>query len=149
MQSSGIGGRRSDGVTYPFDCDIPHDFDTFASYDVVKQPVRGRRHTFTINVVWRTGLPYRLTNMACSDPEGGTIFGITPHPTMRMRNDFRTDISYNMERLRRNGVCNWQFSIVNATWHKNPVGIYPHHGCYRATVLIPILPSISYTRTFR
>lgn len=141
--------RRSEGVTYPFDYDIPHDFNTFASYDVVHQPARGRRHTFTINVAWRSGLPYRLTNMAYPDPEGGTIFGITPHPTMRMRNYFRTDISYNMERRRHNGVRNWQFSIVNLTWHKNPVSIYPDHGRYRATVLIPILPSISYTRTFR
>ena len=37
--------RRSEGVTYPFDYDIPHDFNTFASYDVVHQPARGRRHT--------------------------------------------------------------------------------------------------------
>lgn len=141
--------RRSEGVTYPFDYDIPHDFNTFASYDVVHQPTRGRRHTFSINVAWRSGLPYRLTNMAYPDPEGEPIFGITPYPTMRMRNYFRMDVSYNMEQRRRNGLRNWQLSIINTTWHKNPVSIYPHHGRYRATVLIPILPSVSYTRTFR
>ena len=141
--------RRSDGVTYPFEYDIPHDFNTFMSYDVVKQPDRGRRHTFSLNVSWRTGLPYRLTNTAYPDSDGNPIFGITPYPTMRMRNYFRTDISYNMERRKRNGVRNWQFSILNATWHKNPVSIYPHRGTYKATVLIPIMPSISYTRTFK
>ena len=36
---------------------------------------------------------------------------------MRMRNYCRTDISYNMERRRHYGVRNWQFSIVNLTWH--------------------------------
>ena len=141
--------RRGDGVTYPFEYDIPHDFNTFMSYDVVKQPDRGRRHTFSLNVSWRTGLPYRLTNTAYPDSDGNPIFGITPYPTMRMRNYFRTDISYNMERRKRNGVRNWQFSILNATWHKNPVSIYPHRGTYKATVLIPIMPSISYTRTFK
>lgn len=138
--------RRSDGMTYPFEYDIPHDFNAFASYDVVKQT--GRRHTLSLNVAWRTGLPYRLTNEAYPDTEGGPIIGITTYPTMRMRNYFRTDISYCMERQKRNGVRTWQFSIINATWHKNPVSIYPYRGTYKATVLIPIMPSVSYTRTF-
>lgn len=138
--------RRSDGVTYPFEYDIPHDFNTFLSYDAVKQP--GRRHTLSLNVSWRSGLPYRLTNESYPDPEGRPIVGITTYPSMRMRNYFRADLSYNMERRKRNGVRNWQFSVVNATWHKNPVNIYPLRGSYKATVLIPVMPSVSYTRTF-
>ena len=134
--------RRSDGVTYPFEYDVPHDFNAFVSYDVVKRP--GRKHTFSLNVAWRSGLPYRLTNESYPD----TDIGITAYPTMRMRNYFRADVSYNMERRKRNGVRNWQFSIINATWHKNPVSIYPYRGSYKATVLIPIMPSVSYTRTF-
>ena len=39
------------------------------------------------------------------------------------------------QRCKRNGVRNWQFSIINATWHKNPVSIYPYRGSYKATVL--------------
>ena len=138
--------RRSDGVTYPFEYDIPHDFNAFASYDVVKRP--GRKHTFSLNVAWRSGLPYRLTNESYPDADGNPIIGITTYPTMRMQNYFRADVSYNMERRKRNGVRNWQFSIINATWHKNPVSIYPYRGTYKATVLIPIMPSVSYTRTF-
>ena len=138
--------RRSDGVTYPFEYDIPHDFNAFLSYDAVKRP--GRKHTLSLNVAWRSGLPYRLTNEVYPDPDGRPVFGITTYPSMRMRNYFRTDISYNMERRKRNGVRNWQFSIINTTWRKNPVSIYPHHGTYKATVLIPIMPSVSYTRTF-
>ena len=138
--------RRSDGVTYPFEYDVPHDFNAFVSYDVVKRP--GRKHTFSLNVAWRSGLPYRLTNESYPDTDGNPIIGITAYPTMRMRNYFRADVSYNMERRKRNGVRNWQFSIINATWHKNPVSIYPYHGTYKATVLIPIMPSVSYTRTF-
>lgn len=138
--------RRSDGVTYPFEYDVPHDFNAFVSYDVVKQP--GRKHTFSLNVAWRSGLPYRLTNESYPDTDGNPIIGITAYPTMRMRNYFRADVSYNMERRKRNGVRNWQFSIINATWHKNPVSIYPYRGSYKATVLIPIMPSVSYTRTF-
>lgn len=138
--------RRSDGVTYPFEYDIPHDFNAFASYDVVKRP--GRKHTFSLNVAWRSGLPYRLTNESYPDADGNPLIGITTYPTMRMQNYFRADVSYNMERRKRNGVRNWQFSIINATWHKNPVSIYPYRGTYKATVLIPIMPSVSYTRTF-
>lgn len=138
--------RRSDGVTYPFEYDVPHDFNAFVSYDVVKRP--GRKHTFSLNVAWRSGLPYRLTNESYPDTDGNPIIGITAYPTMRMRNYFRADVSYNMERRKRNGVRNWQFSIINATWHKNPVSIYPYQGSYKATVLIPIMPSVSYTRTF-
>ena len=138
--------RRSDGVTYPFEYDVPHDFNAFVSYDVVKRP--GRKHTFSLNVAWRSGLPYRLTNESYPDTDGNPIIGITAYPTMRMHNYFRADVSYNMERRKRNGVRNWQFSIINATWHKNPVSIYPYRGSYKATVLIPIMPSVSYTRTF-
>ena len=138
--------RRSDGVTYPFEYDVPHDFNAFVSYDVVKRP--GRKHTFSLNVAWRSGLLYRLTNESYPDTDGNPIIGITAYPTMRMRNYFRADVSYNMERRKRNGVRNWQFSIINATWHKNPVSIYPYRGSYKATVLIPIMPSVSYTRTF-
>ena len=138
--------RRSDGVTYPFEYDVPHDFNAFVSYDVVKRP--GRKHTFSLNVAWRSGLPYRLTNESYPDTDGNPIIGITAYPTMRMRNYFRADVSYNMERRKRNGVRNWQFSIINATWHKSPVSIYPYRGSYKATVLIPIMPSVSYTRTF-
>ena len=138
--------RRSDGVTYPFEYDVPHDFNAFVSYDVVKR--LGRKHTFSLNVAWRSGLPYRLTNESYPDTDGNPIIGITAYPTMRMHNYFRADVSYNMERCKRNGVRNWQFSIINATWHKNPVSIYPYRGSYKATVLIPIMPSVSYTRTF-
>ena len=138
--------RSSEGVSYPFEYDVPHDFNTFLSYDVLKRP--GRRHTFTFNMSWRSGLPYRLTNESYPDTNGNPIVGITSYPTMRMRNYFRSDISYNMERRKRNGVRNWQFSIINWTWHKNPVCIYPYQGTYKATVLVPIMPSVSYTRTF-
>lgn len=138
--------RSSEGVTYSFEYDVPHDFNTFLSYDVLKRP--GRRHTFTFNMSWRSGLPYRLTNESYPDTNGNPIVGITAYPSMRMRNYFRSDISYNMERRKRNGVRNWQFSIINWTWHKNPVCIYPYQGTYKATVLVPIMPSVSYTRTF-
>ena len=138
--------RSSEGVSYPLEYDVPHDFNTFLSYDVLKRP--GRRHTFTFNMSWRSGLPYRLTNESYPDTNGNPIVGITAYPSMRMRNYFRSDISYNMERRKRNGVRNWQFSIINWTWHKNPVCIYPYQGTYKATVLVPIMPSVSYTRTF-
>ena len=138
--------RRSEGVSYPFDYDIPHNLSAFASYHVLDRP--GRRHTLSLNVAWHTGIPIRLTDGAYPDITGDPIAGITTYPTTRMRNYFRADISYNMERRKRNGVRNWQFSIINATWHNNPVNIYPYRGRYKATVLVPIMPSVSYTRTF-
>ena len=88
------------------------------------------------------------TNEAYPDTDGNPVIGITTWPTMRMRNYFRTDIGYCMERKKRNGVRTWQLSVVNVTNHKNPVSIYPYKGAYKATVMIPIMPSVSYTRTF-
>lgn len=76
--------RSSEGVSYPFEYDVPHDFNTFLSYDVLKRP--GRRHTFTFNMSWRSGLPYRLTNESYPDTNGNPIVGITAYPSMRMRN---------------------------------------------------------------
>ncbi len=138
--------RNSNGVCFPFEFDIPHDFNAFASYDIIKQ--NSRKHTLSLNVSWHSGLPYRLTDESYPDFEGNPIIEITPYPSMRMKNFFRTDISYNMEKRKKNGTRNWQISLVNATYHKNPVNIYPKRGSYKATMLIPIIPSFSYTRTF-
>ena len=65
--------RSSEGVSYPFEYDVPHDFNTFLSYDVLKRP--GRRHTFTFNMSWRSGLPYRLTNESYTANKGNPFFG--------------------------------------------------------------------------
>lgn len=138
--------RRAEGINFPFEYDIPHDFNAFASCDVLKRPMR--RHTLTVNASWRSGLPYRYTNEAYPDTDGKPVVNVALWPAMRMRNYFRADISYCMERKKRNGVRTWQISVVNATWHKNPVSIYPQKGGYKATVLIPVMPSVSYSRTF-
>ncbi len=85
---------------------------------MVKRP--GRKHIFSFNVAWRSGLSYRLINESYPDTDGNPIIGTTAYPTMRIHNYFCTDVGYTMERRKRNGVRNWQFLIVDPTWHKNP-----------------------------
>ncbi|MFR4026615.1 MAG: hypothetical protein ACLTZY_14180 [Alistipes indistinctus] len=54
--------RRSDGVTYPFEYDIPHDFNTFMSHDVETTRQGTPAHLFAERLWVENGLPYRLTN---------------------------------------------------------------------------------------
>ncbi len=149
--------RRAEGVTFPYLYDTPHDVNIFASYTTLKRD--DRRHTLSLNVGYRTGLPYSIA--AASYPGAGAPFPFSPgeeviydtprYPNTRMPDFFRTDLSFIMERQRRSGVRTWQFSILNATNHFNPIMIYPSERSstgYRAANLIPFMPSFSYRRTF-
>jgi hypothetical protein len=53
-----------------------------------------------------------------------------------------------MEQEMKHGSRTWQFSLLNATANQNPYAVYKKDGKYKAFVLIPFLPSISFTRNF-
>ena len=74
---------------------------------------------------------------------------IPQEPNTRLKDYFRIDLNYTMEKKLKHGSRIWQFSLLNVTGHKNPYSIYRNNsGQYKAFVLIPFMPSFSYTRYF-
>lgn len=76
------------------------------------------------------------------------------YPNGRLTNFFRLDVNYTMEKKLKRGSRTWQLSLLNATAHKNPYVVYYKDSedgeSYKPTALalIPIMPSVSYTRIF-
>jgi len=68
----------------------------------------------------------------------------------RMKNYFRIDVGYSAEKKIGNGSRTWNFSILNLTNTKNPYMIYRDNndGKLKQLVLFPIMPAISYKRSF-
>lgn len=137
----------------PFTYDTPHDAKLLLMFDAVRK--RDKTHTFTVSLNYRTGLPYLLSNTIYKQPEDmryGYDYEIIHYPRYangRLDNFFRTDISYNMEKTKRNGTRNWQLSILNVTNHKNPYVVYRKNEKFKSMTLIPFMPSFSYKRTFK
>lgn len=74
---------------------------------------------------------------------------IPQEPNTRLKDYFRIDLNYTMEKKLKHGSRIWQFSLLNVTGHKKPYSIYQNNsGQYKAFVLIPFMPSFSYTRYF-
>lgn len=145
--------RKVGHESYPYMFDTPHNLSLFVSYDVLKRT--NRRHTLSLTANYHTGMPYNLSLDLYPVVDGNYTwdrgvenFGVRPN--MRMPDYFRADVSYNMERVKRTGVRNWQISILNLTNRRNPTMITRRQfdNGYKAVALIPIMPSFSYSRTF-
>ncbi|MDR0575090.1 MAG: TonB-dependent receptor, partial [Tannerella sp.] len=119
--------RTFDGRTSPFKYDAPHDVSLFASYVVYKKgPIK---NTLSMNMQYRSGLPYYVAEM--SYPSMSQI-GIIPsytwyepeinyvpeYPNTRIKDFFRTDLNFTMEKMMKKGSRSWQFSLLNATGHE-------------------------------
>lgn len=141
-----------DGRRIPFIFDTPHDVNLLAMYNVLKRP--NRNHTLSLNISYKTGLPYALSNESYKDISNAdywqdqTITNFPKYPNTRLTDFFRADISYSMEKKMRNGTRTWQISLLNASGYNNPYVVYKTGEKYKAMTLIPILPSFSYKRTF-
>ena len=137
--------RTIDGTTFPFMYDMPHNVNLYAAYTTKR--TENKKHTLSLNVNAHSGLPYSMSegtyfvgDMALDD---NPLF-----PNTRLKPYFRSDISYSMERAKKNGSRIWQFSILNVTSHQNPYIVYKYGTKYEYSTLIPIMPSFSYKRTF-
>lgn len=153
--------RTFGGKTYPFKYDATHDVSVFASYVVRK---RERTHnTLSLNAQYKTGYPYYIPELRYPSaglptlPNGyaglssdiSTVDYIPQYPNIRLKEYFRLDINFTMEQKMKHGSRTWQFSLLNATGHQNPYAVYKtKDGGYKAFLLIPFLPSFSFTRTF-
>ena len=157
-----------EGKTVDFVYDTPHNINIFSSFETLKRETR--THTISVNINYKTGLPYILSNETYPMEGAFDYFdyfnNLQNNPTYansRLTNFFRVDLNYTMEKKLKRGSRIWQFSILNATAHRNPYIVYyyedymhnPHNNevsykkiGYKAKQLIPFLPSFSYTRVF-
>jgi hypothetical protein len=152
--------RMFEGKTYPFKYDTPNDLSVFAGYDVYRRGAM--KNTLSVNAQYHTGIPYYVSSVDYpgmglpSWPTGysysgyNTVNFIPQGPNIRLPDYFRTDLNFTMEKtLRNGGRWVWQFSFLNVTGHQNPYTVYKNKkGQYKAFLLIPFMPSFSYTRYF-
>ena len=139
------------GETVNFIYDIPHDINLFSAYETVR--TKDKTHTVSININYKSGTPYFLSDEVydMEKPNADWFGALTNYPTYantRLKNYFRVDLNYTMEKKLKRGSRIWQVSILNATAHRNPYLIYKKDNGYKAFQLIPFLPSFSYTRKF-
>ena len=65
----------------------------------------------------------------------GDLFEVhhVPHyPNIRLKNYFRADINYTVERKLKHGGLTWQFSLLNITNRANPYTVYKKDGVRRS-----------------
>jgi hypothetical protein len=155
--------RTFSGRTVPFKYDTPHEIELFTSYDIYKTETR--KNTLSLNVNYHTGLPFYVSEIAYPSLPVTNISNrpitynytwykpvinhISEFPNMRMRDYFRADLNFTSEKKLKHGKKIWQFSLLNATANNNPYNVYRNtKGQYKAFVLIPLFPSLSYRREF-
>ena len=142
--------------TFDFIYDTPHNLNVFTSYETL---IKGAKtHTLSLNTNFKTGRPYYITSTilpmnGAFAPWYENLLNYPLYPNSRLTNFFRLDINYTMEKKLKRGSRVWQLSLLNATAHKNPYVVYfkqENNGDSKPTALtlIPILPSVSYTRVF-
>jgi len=138
--------------TVPFKYDAPHDISLFAGY--VTRKTEKKKNTLSINMQYRTGLPYYVSEMSYPNMQYPEMLLINPwenwdvdylpfYPNTRIRDFFRTDLNFTTEKKMKRGTRTWQLSLLNVTGHKNPYNIYRKNDQYKAFLLIPFLPSFS------
>jgi hypothetical protein len=155
--------RTFSGRTVPFKYDIPHEIELFTGYDIYKTGIR--KNTLSLNMNYHTGMPFYVSEVSYPSVQmtgvlnkpviynytwyNSSIDCISEFPNMRIRDYFRIDLNFTMEKNLKHGKKIWQFSLLNATSNNNPYNIYRNDkGIYKAFVLIPFFPSVSYRREF-
>lgn len=147
------------GKTYPFKYDAPNSLSGFASYII--NPNNSNKHTLSFNIQYQTGYPYYVSEISYpgmglpTNPSGyiefhniATTDYIPSYPNIRLKDFFRIDVNYSIEKKLKHGNLIWQFSILNLTNRQNPYAVYKKDDKYKAFILIPLMPSVSIKREF-
>jgi len=151
--------RRFEGKTFPFKYDSPNNLAAQASY--VTRKTDKTIHTSSLSMQYRNGYPYYVSEISYSGmglptlhdgyrllDDLSTVDLFPKYPNIRIKDYFRLDANYTVEKKMKRGSLTWQFSLLNASNHKNPYTVYKKDGKYKAFVLIPVFPSLSVTRDF-
>ncbi len=145
----------------PYAYDTPHSANLLAMYKVKQS--ESKKHVLSLNLAFKTGRPFSVGNEIYKSANSQVINGefdvihYSKFSTIRLKDYFRADISYSMEKKLNKGSRIWQFSITNFTNYKNPYILLPKSDGdinqsdewqFKMYTILPILPSFSYTRKF-
>ena len=151
--------RCFEGKSYPFKYDSPHDFSFFTGYRLHET---NKSHNYlSVNIQYKSGYPYCIAEMTYPGiglpthqsgynalTDISFVDYIPNYPNVRLNDYFRVDLNFTMTQKMKRGSRIWQFSLMNATAHENSYAVYKKDGKYKSFVLIPFLPSVSFTRQF-
>lgn len=139
------------GKTFPYKYDRRHNFSLVATYDFAI--TKKHRRTFSMNFVYASGyamtLPGNETTLNLPDNRTVTVKDFSNRNNFRTPASHRLDISYQATRFKNHGnTRTWSLGIINVYNHLNPTLLYQEKETVKQLSLIPIMPSISYQRSF-
>ena len=120
VEVTGTGEQINRGEPYPSVYDRPHSFTLVANYK------RGRRLSFSSNLVYMTGRPVTYPLSVYYEYQVPYIH-YSDRNQYRIPDYFRIDFSMNMEgNLKRNKLFHsyWMLSVYNLTGRKNAYSVY-------------------------
>ncbi len=120
VDAPGTGEQINGGKTYPSNFDRPHHVTLVANYK------RGRRLSFSSNLVYMTGRPVTYPVSIYYEYELPYIH-YSDRNRYRIPDYFRLDFSMNMEgNLRKHKLFHsyWMLSVYNLTGRKNAYSVY-------------------------
>ena len=111
------------------------------------------RITLSATWVYGTGNAITLPTASYSMQGNNTVSPnyytqFTNRNSFRMAAYHRMDIALQTHKTLKHGVRTWEFSFYNAYNRKNPFFYYQNKGKLKQITLFPVIPSISWTRTF-
>ncbi|MBO6118094.1 MAG: TonB-dependent receptor [Bacteroidales bacterium] len=149
------GGEINNGKEFYDRFDVRHQFNAVASVRLSeKWDVTA---SFVINSGARTNVPiasyynpmgYNASYGYFSSSELINIYG--ERNNFRMPSYHRLDLGFNRTSKKKNRVSIWSFNVYNAYNHKNAFFVFlsDKPNTLRAFSIMPVIPTVSYTRKF-
>lgn len=144
------------GQWFPFDYDIRHDLNIAGSWQV--QANKEGKRWLTFNYAVHSGALVTLPSQAVSLPpvfknhnslyRWGAGYYYSHPNNYRLKPYHRLDVAFNMEKYKKRGSRIWSLGLVNAYCQMNPYIIYQDGNQFKELVMFPILPVVSFKRTF-
>ena len=139
------------GKTFPYKYDRRHNFSLVATYDFAI--TKKHKRTFSMNFMYASGyamtLPGNETTLNLPDNRTITVKDFSERNNFRTPASHRLDVSYQATRFKNHGnTRTWSLGIINVYNQLNPTLLYQEKETVKQLSLIPIMPSISYQRSF-
>nr|WP_321454220.1 carboxypeptidase-like regulatory domain-containing protein [uncultured Carboxylicivirga sp.] len=145
------------GNWFPFEYDIRHDLNIAGSWQF--QSKEEGKKWLTYNYAIHSGTPVTLPSQSIQSirplfPNHNSWYteraaAYYSHPNnYRLRPYHRLDVAINMEKYKKRGSRIWSLGLMNAYCRMNPYIIYQDGNQFKELVMFPILPVVSFKRTF-
>jgi len=142
----------NNGYTFPFDYDRLHDFNISVNYKLSKK--------WDFSALWIFGTGYPVTIQVEKYTPALSVYTVIEHPyiiyyypslnNLRLPAYHRLDLGIHYKKEGKIGEHLISIDIFNAYNRKNPVNMYYWlNYSFRYSYLLPLIPSISYTYSFK